>query len=122
MGRSREHEPLAGPVGHGRAKIRLVAAFAHAVRTRLRDERHDDAERLMEMESREALTRWSEAGSSVPLFVLQTLGARFSKWREVGQLSELTWQPLEQGVILMTDILGASSAFRTRQYPFHTPS
>ena len=51
-------------LGSRQEATRLVAAFAHALRTRLRDQKNDDAERLIDDESKPALTRWLEAGSS----------------------------------------------------------
>ena len=41
-----------------------IAAFAHALRTRLRDEKDEDAERLIDEGTKPALKRWVARGSS----------------------------------------------------------
>ena len=97
---------------------RHVAAFSHALRTRLRDEAHTDAERLLEVDSAPAVKRWMEAGSSLPLHILDGLARRFARWREEGQLSDMTWVPMEQSLVTMTDILGACERIKNTPIPY----
>ncbi len=97
---------------------RQVAAFAHGLRTRLRDEPSTDAERLLEADAKIALEPWVKRGSSLPLFVLDSLGRRFSGWREAGKLSDITWMPLEQSLVALTDILGACERIRNTPIPY----
>jgi len=97
---------------------RHVAAFAHALRTRLRDEPHTDAERLLEAESAASVKRWMDAGSSLPLYVLDGLARRLAKWREEGQLSDVTWLPMEQSLVMLTDILGACERIKNTPIPY----
>jgi putative membrane protein len=95
---------------------RHVAAFAHALRTRLRDEPSADAERLLH----EVVPRvgpWVEAGSSVPLFVLEGLARRFAQWRQEGLLSDVAWLPMEQSLVSLTDILGACERIKNTPIP-----
>ncbi len=97
---------------------RHVAAFAHALRTRLRDQQHDDTERLLDGDSKPALTQWLASGSSAPLFLLDGLARRFAQWRTQGQLSDVAWVPLEQSLITMTDILGACERIKNTPIPY----
>lgn len=95
-----------------------VAAFAHALRTRLRDESHADAERLLEPQEKTARAHWLHVGSSLPLFVLSALSRRLARWRFEGHLGELTWLPLEQSLVTMTDVLGACERIKNTPIPY----
>ncbi|MBL9037230.1 MAG: bestrophin, partial [Archangium sp.] len=55
---------------------------------------------------------------SVPLFVLSALGRRFSQWRVEGHLSDITWAPLEQSLVALTDILGACERIKNTPIPY----
>ena len=101
-----------------REAAREVAAFAHALRTRLRDEKPEDAERLLSAGARDGWARWSAAGGSAPLFVLDALGRRFAEWRVRGVLSDITWLPLEQSLVALTDILGACERIKNTPIPY----
>ncbi len=97
---------------------RHVAAFAHGLRTRLRDETNTDAERLLEAEAMPGLKRWLESGSSLPLYVLDGLARRFAAWRASGQLSDVAWLPIEQSLVGLTDILGACERIKNTPIPY----
>lgn len=105
-------------VGARQEATRQIAAFAHGLRTRLRDEKHTDAERLLEEDVKPALTRWLAAGSSLPLFVLDEVARRLAQWRSAGQLSDIVWVPLEQSLVAMTDILGACERIKNTPIPY----
>ncbi len=97
---------------------RLVAAFAHGVRARLRDEAPADVERLLRSDLQPALTRWSTSGSSVPLFVADALARTLAKWRSAGHLSDTAWLPMEQSLTAMTDMLGACERIKNTPIPY----
>ena len=109
-----EQDPSPSPLQ--RHLVHRVAAYVHALRLHLRDEKegYADLKRLLPDDDLEALAK----SSNPPIAMLHTLGERMAKAWQQGKLNEYHMSVLEQSLTNLTDIQGGCERIKATPIPF----